>query len=113
MNRRQTKKAYKLALLAVVQPKQDIPTLVGEIQTLAYLVNTKTDRCVFVEYAGHVDVLEVDVRLTKEKKYGDPDNIREGIWFGRADEKNNLKHLVRIRERLHYILEHNELPKEV
>lgn len=35
--------------------------LLGEIMSLAYLVNANTEYCVFVRYSGHIESLSVDI----------------------------------------------------
>lgn len=42
--------------------------LLGEVMTLAYLVNANTDYCVFVRYSGHVEDLSLDICKGKDKE---------------------------------------------
>ncbi|SDJ61945.1 hypothetical protein [Paenibacillus naphthalenovorans] len=44
-------------------------TLLGEIQMLAYMVNTFTEHLAFCDYSGHVNGF--DVRITKTKDHND------------------------------------------
>ena len=84
-----------------------------EIFVLALLINERTDCCVFVNYAGHVD--SIGIRMSESKK-----NYNEEIFgteiktnfLKRHDEKNDdpLNFLKSQRDVLKYILEENDLP---
>lgn len=39
--------------------------LLGEIQTLAHMVNSCTEYCVFVRYSGHISSFEVSIAKSK------------------------------------------------
>lgn len=49
--------------------KQSISALLAQVMYLANEANEKTDKCVFVRLAGHVNWLEVSVAESKEN-YG-------------------------------------------
>ncbi len=40
--------------------------LIGEVMALAYLINSNTEYCTFIDYSGHVDKLEISVRKSKD-----------------------------------------------
>ncbi|NGP60020.1 hypothetical protein FLT15_17925 [Paenibacillus thiaminolyticus] len=46
--------------------RSEIAVLIGEVQALAFLVNQKTKYAVFVNYSGHVEILGVSIRASKE-----------------------------------------------
>lgn len=37
-----------------------------ELMALAFLVNEKTDYCVFIRFSGHIDSMEIEVAASKE-----------------------------------------------
>lgn len=43
--------------------------LIAEIMYLAAVANFKTERCIFVNFSGHVNTLEIDIRKDKNQ-YG-------------------------------------------
>lgn len=84
-----------------------------EIFVLALLINERTDYCVFLNYAGHVD--SIDIRLMESKE-----NYNERIFeteiktnfLKRHSEQSNdpLAFLKSQRDVMKYVLEENELP---
>ena len=40
--------------------------LLGEVMALAYLVNANTEYCTMIRYAGHVDLIKIQVFPNKE-----------------------------------------------
>lgn len=88
--------------------------LVGEIQALAYMVNTFTEYAVFVDFSGHVDAIMVSIRESKE-------NYNKRIVEGRSyvppfdeDWKVSLEEmssaLNKIKSNLRKILRKNAIP---
>jgi len=45
---------------------QEKEMLIIQIMQLSYLVQAKTKYCVFINFAGHVDTLQVDIRESKK-----------------------------------------------
>jgi hypothetical protein len=60
--------------------------LVCEIMALSYLINVYTSLCVFCDYRGHVD--QLDIRVASSKKNWD-DRILETRFYTRWREKYN------------------------
>ena len=96
---------------AVKVVSTDKEKVIQEIMNLAFLVNQRTERCVFIRFSGHVDGLEIDVRKSKENyntEYCDTESYTtdsiEELKFIRA----NLIKLLRDGK-----LDLNELPYTV
>ena len=69
--------------------------LVLEILYLAYLVHIRTDRCVFINFAGHVNSLGVDVRKStdewQEQLISTEFQVNASRKYGREDPERFLK----------------------
>ena len=62
--------------------------LLGEVMSLAYLVNQNTDYCIFVSYSGHVNLLEVSIFPSKEEYQSEKRLYRSDIYL---DDKRDIK----------------------
>jgi hypothetical protein len=82
--------------------------LLGEIQTLAYMVNAFTEYCVFVRFSGHVDQIEVDVARTKSDYLDKVVNGQTYLSQDSSDEKNMIR-LRKIKTELRKILRKNKV----
>lgn len=84
-----------------------------EIFVLALLINERTDYCVFINYAGHVD--SIGIRMSESKKNYNEEIFETEIktnFLKRRDENSDdlLNFLKSQRDVMKRILEENDLP---
>lgn len=81
-----------------------IAMLVGEINTLAYMVNEFTDYCVFVRNHGHIKNIEIEVCISK-KQYNETAARADSSYdAARYPEERITKKLSRMKYQLKKIL---------
>lgn len=89
--------------------------LILEIFALAYLVQVNTEYCVFINYAGHVDSFEVDIRESKERWQNEVYKTEfRTLHLARLEtnKDNPLNWLIAKRDLLKEILETKSIPYE-
>lgn len=85
--------------------------LVLEIMSLAILVDQQTDYCVFVDYSGHIESLDIDVSESKENWRNKI--CKAGIraaFSNYVDKGEENAYLKSRRDVLREILETHEIP---
>lgn len=82
--------------------------LLGEVMTLTYLVNQNSDYCTMIRYAGHVDLLKIQIFPDKEHCIED-EPIYESEFY--VDGKHGCDPEKELRE-LKAALEHCLFPCE-
>ncbi len=78
--------------------------LIGEITALAFMVNTFTTYCVFMDYAGHVELFKVQI-TADSSHYTDvvtQDEVR--IDAEKWDEESTIQQLINLKSQLRKIL---------
>lgn len=99
--------------------KLQIAMLVGEIQALSYMVNAFTNYCVFVNFSGHVNSIQVRIAESKENYHENLANTdlyleskyqKPEVTIERLNTlKSNLKKILRKNKidynRLNYTIE--------
>lgn len=89
--------------------------LILEIFTLAYLVQSQTQFCVFIEYSGHVDSFYIDIRESKENWNQrvcatEFETMFQNRFQSGNKERNEEEWLKCKRDILKSILENHEIP---
>lgn len=82
----------------------EIAKIIGDITTLATMVNELTDVCVFVDFSGHVSLLRV--RVTPSKKEYNDVIVSDELYTSERWNKSEagLKSLIQIKLGLKKIL---------
>ena len=77
--------------------------MMAEIGYLAYAVNAETEYCVFFEYAGHVDLIRIDICASKDdynSKLASTEHYRSDgsrdAWL--QSKITHLKHILETHE---------------
>lgn len=89
--------------------------LILEIMALAYLVNEHTEYCVFINYFGHVDSLDIKIRESKERYNSEvcetafKTHFRNLCDLQKETEENHLAWLKAKKETLKDILDYREI----
>ncbi|MGF9913704.1 hypothetical protein ABEX47_03215 [Paenibacillus ehimensis] len=86
--------------------QREIAMLIGEITTLAYMVNTNTQYCVFVRFAGHVNWIEISIRESQEEYK--TELVNETTYLD-PSPKVVCKRLAEIKTELRKILRKNRI----
>lgn len=87
--------------------KLQIAMLVGEIQTLVYMVNEFTDYCAFFNFSGHVCSIDVSIRASKENY---ADHLADTSIYSITDKPDKaLEKLTTMKANLRKILRKNEI----
>jgi len=87
--------------------------LIMEIFALAYLVHDQTDYCVFINFSGHVDSFEIDIRESAENyqnKVCETQFKDRFLKLYHKDKEDHLNWLKSTRDVLKTILEDGEIP---
>jgi len=85
--------------------------LVLEIMALAVLVDQQTKYCVFCDYAGHVELLNVSIRENKKKYYNKIAESSTYRIFKDYNEKGDPNAFLKSRrDVLREILETHDIP---
>ena len=95
--------------------KEDMLKLACEIFALALLVNEETDYCVFVDFSGHVDSIEVRFAESKQnynKKIFGTDVKTNFLKRYEKNKKDNLAYLKSQRDVMKRVLDEGEIPYE-
>lgn len=87
--------------------------LIMEIIMLAVLVQENTDYCIFLDYSGHVDSIDVRIRESKKNWQNEVCESRITTKFQDYYHKDRSDHLASLkakRDILKEILETHEIP---
>lgn len=86
--------------------------LIGEISSLAFMVNTFTNYCIFIDFSGHVDWFSISVSEGKEryKNRSTEDRVLlDSEKWGKEDERRTIQNLIDLKSQFRKIL----LKKEI
>lgn len=82
--------------------------LILEIMALSYAVDQRTDYCVFCNFSGHVQMLSVSVRESRDRWQNEIAST-EFYLNGKFEPDDDLKWLKSKRDHLRHILDTNEV----
>ena len=86
-----------------------VAMLVGEIMTLASMVNQFTKFCAFVRFSGHVDQISVDIASSKEEFTETKVSGSAYTGSDEDDDRYSIETLNKLKYRLKKILRENEI----
>lgn len=79
---------------------------IAELMRLAFMVHQKTDFCVFINFAGHVQLVDINIRKSTDNWDA---KVADCKFYINTDCED-IKSKIAIMD---YILKHNEIPAEM
>lgn len=86
-----------------------------EIMNLAFLVDQETPYCVFIDWSGHVENLEISIRESKDRYTVKVAEMEFYTWWSKRNKNKGVGYdaLKAKKEVLESILEHHEIPYDM